>query len=467
MELEKRNIDIQLFDVFILIIDSKNIMEEICAKEFKSFLPVINKPILIYQLEYLQRNQIKKVNLLVNKDDFKKLQSLIYFYSCSIQIDIIEITNYGTDIFNAIEKNRTQSDVILIEGDIILDFDLWKFYDSHLINDNLVTLILQKRKKESSEEQKRKKESSKEKKLEVGEDKTKYAFGLDENDNNHIILHKILKNKDDNLLVGKKLLNYSPNFKLVLNYIDVGIYIFNEKIFNLVKNLTSYYEEKNKSKKEIFENLKEKFIPFLINKSYSKRIFKMCNNENDKQKSNQKFKIRCKLIDNENGEEYCYKVYDYPSYLYLIEEIQKPYDNIRDIFFPTKNNGKNYFLNFENQIKKNIDNRCKFSENIPELNGISKDSYIHENITKIDKGISIEKSVINKNLRLGENSKIISCVIGFNCNIGHNCELTNCVIGNNTVIGDNCQISGCIIANDYKVEEKTNVSKEILGKNEN
>ena len=66
-------------------------------------------------------------------------------------------------------------------------------------------------------------------------------------------------------------------------------------------------------------------------------------------------KIEAKIINNEKNiqSEYFYKIYDFPSYLNIIEEKQKPCLYFRPIFFQTKSNVKNYFYKFADKISEN------------------------------------------------------------------------------------------------------------------
>ena len=182
-------------------------------------------------------------------------------------------------------------------------------------------------------------------------------------------------------------------------------------------------------------------------------------------KSN-RIKICAKLIQNSDGitGEYVYKIYDYPSYLSVIEEIQKPYDKIKPLFFQTKNNTKNHFTNFREQILQNLENNKRFNDNIPDLELISDDCYIADKINKIEKKVKIKKTVTDQNLKVDENSEIIGCIIGLDSEIGKNCKLKNCIIGDNVVITDNSEISDCIIGDNYnfKNEEQKPVSEQIL-----
>lgn len=139
-----------------------------------------------------------------------------------------------------------------------------------------------------------------------------------------------------------------------------------------------------------------------------------------------------------------------------------PYEEIRPIFFQTENNETNYFMNFADKIRDNLENNKKYNDNIPEIQLISKESYIADKVKDIQKGVVISKTVANKSLKVSEGTKLISCVIGENATIGKNCKLTNCIIGESSVIGDNCVISDCVIADNYNINENSNFTEKIL-----
>ena len=172
------------------------------------------------------------------------------------------------------------------------------------------------------------------------------------------------------------------------------------------------YIQKNcaneKTSKLNMESLRDDFIPFLIKNTYSTSLNKILIDKYQNQilKAN-KIKIFAKLIQNEENinSEYVYKIYDYPSYISTIEEIQKPYDKIKPIFFQTKNNTKNYFENFRENIIQNLENNKKYNDNIPELQLISEDSYIADKINSLNQSAEIKKTVSDQNLKVAENSE--------------------------------------------------------------
>ena len=457
MDSKAKNIDISIVDIFNLNIEDKNNLKEISNKTSIGFLPIMNKPILFYQLEFLERQNIKEVHLLINKDDIVSTNIFISQYLGPIKIDLIEINNEGLEIFQIIRKKITKNNFIIIEGDSLLSFDLFEFLDFHVDNKNLINLILKKKEFEYS-------------KLSFLKDETIDVFGVDKENNNKIVFYN--KKKSDNtepIKINKEILKRCSRFNLLLNYMDIGFYIFNDSIFHILDDISSKNDdkkEKNKQKVEI-DSIKDDFIPYLIKNTFYKKLNMILikNSDCNMLKAN-RIKINAKLIDNEKNinKEYCYKIYDYPSYLATIEEIQKPYDEIRPIFFQTKNNAKNYFLNFADKIRDNLENHKRFNENIPELENISENTYVAEKIENIEKGAKLKKTVANQNLKIQEGSEVTSCIIGVNSVIGKNCKLTNCIIGKFSVIGDNSEISECVIEDNYNVAENTKASNRILCK---
>ena len=112
----------------------------------------------------------------------------------------------------------------------------------------------------------------------------------------------------------------------------------------------------------------------------------------------------------------------------------------------------------------NVDNNKKYSDGIPELESISKDSYIADRINSIDISAKITKTVIDQNLKVDEKSEIIGCIIGLDSEIGKNCKLENCIIGDNVIIADDSKITESVLGDNYnfKNEQKNEISEKIL-----
>ena len=242
MDSKTKNIDISIVDVFILIIDDTTSMKDICNKAKKSFLPVMNKPILFYQLEFLERYNIKDVNILLNKEDLQKdiITNLASKYKGSIKLNFIETSMEVFDIFSTIKSNKTKNNFLLIEGDSIFSFNLGDFIDNHIDNKNLVSLILQKKENELN-------------KMKFLREDTLDNFGVNFDDNNRVVYYYKKKSGDtEHLSINKKRLNTCSNFNLLMNYIDLGFYIFNNSIFDVLDFIKSKIEKKSLKKRKIY-----------------------------------------------------------------------------------------------------------------------------------------------------------------------------------------------------------------------
>ena len=449
-EEKPKDIDVSMVDIFILIIQDNKYMKDICKRTNKSFLPVINKPILFYQLEFLERQGIKKVKLLISKDDIETKRALDS-YQGPMKYDFIPILKDKLGVFDAIKKSLDYKNFILIEGDSILSFNLWELIDNHIDNNNILSLVLQKKENKLNY-------------LKKWREKTVDIFGIDLEHNNRIVYYKKQSLEDHrNISVKKELLNLCPKINFLVKFIDIGFYIFNDSIFDVLESQNF----KIKTSELNIESIREDFVPYLIKQTFSKTLNTILIDkyQNKLLKAN-RIKICAKLIQNADGitSEYVYKIYDYPSYLSIIEEIQKPYDKIKPIFFQTKNNTRNYFTNFREKIIQNLENNKRYNDSLPELELISEDSYIADKINKIEKKTKIKKTVTDQNLKVEENSEIIGCIIGLDSEIGKNCKLKNCIIGDNVVIADDSDISDCIIGDNYnfKNEEQSPISEQIL-----
>lgn len=465
-EQTKKNIDISNVDVFILINNVTDDLKEICPGSSKSFLKVLNKRLLFYQLEFFERQGIKKVNLILSGDIILVTDLYLKEYK-GVQINKIPFDS-DKDIyylFSKIKEHSTKNNFIIVDGDSLFSFDLFEFIDNHIDNRNLISMILQKK-------------NLKELKLSFLKREKIDIFGIGSEDNRVLFYAQKEKESDNNekLRVPKNILQHCPNIKLLFNYIDGGFYIINKSIFDIIDN---EYFKKDRENMKTFNN---ELFPYLIKKSFSKNLNMILINKLAGLKDKDKFSllakritIKAKIIDNIRNDnlsnDYYCKIIDYPTYLSTIEEIQTPYEKILPMFFQTENNDKNYFMNFIKKIGDNLNNGKAFNDGIEQLECFTADSYVAvgENIEslKIEKGSRVIRSVTGVDLNLNEGAKITSCLIGDGVEIGKDCKITNCVVGEGVVIKEGCVISDCVIQKGCKIEEVINTTQTILRKKKN
>ena len=337
-----------------------------------------------------------------------------------------------------------------MSAESLLYFDLFKLLDSHIDNRALVTLVLNNYNYNNQ-------------KLNFLKKKDINVFGIEDNNSSNLKKIVFLTNRESddsqNINISNKVFKHSYNYGFdLLSYEDIHFYIFNKNIYQILES-QKYI---NNSKK--FKTINHDLIPYLIEKAYSKEFNTLLINSS---KNNiglvNRINIRSKLINLNEGE-FVYSIRDYQRLISVLDEIRKPYEEIPLVFFQTRNNTKNYFMNFAQQIQNNIDNKKNFNDHINEISSISLDSYIADPIIAIEKGSRINRTIGGQNLTVQEKSKIISCLIYDNVNIGKDCNITNCIIGENAKIGNNCILSDCVIASNYFVSDKTNKSGKIISK---
>lgn len=464
---EKESPLISNIDIFILTCGFEDSFLELCNNTSKALLKLLNKPLIAYQLEFLERCGFKQINVIYNPSFSPNIKDYISseFKSDNLKPLLIPYENEVLDInsiFTIIKHKSNYSNFILMSGDSILNFDLNVFIDEHISTKTLLSIILN----DTSSIKNLHLSFSKSKVTEifgVEEDKNKvvyYAKNDPENDNNNNKLYEL----------KPSLLKHSRKFVMLYHYEDVHFYIFNKSIFAIVDKYQEVINE--------MRSIKDDLIPFLINKTFYSKI-NTCLKENceehkeDMQSINylsSKMNVKCKLVTSmQSGKknvhkEFAYRITNYQLMLALIEQIQKPYNEIDLCLFQSKNNEKNYFVNFAQQIKENLKNKKKFNEGINELKGVTADSFIADPVNKIGDTSRINKSVIGNNLSLNEGSNISGCLLLENVKIGNKCKVSNSIIGGNATIGDNCTIVDCVVQSGYVVKDGVNAKEKVLSK---
>ena len=124
-----RTLNISNISVFIQVTSYEEKLTEIC--ENKSLLNVLNKPLLTYQLEFLERNNIKEVTIITNKTFLKNIEEILISYEGELKINTLTTNNKGINILNFIKKEIKHNNFILMSAESLLYFDLFKLLDSH------------------------------------------------------------------------------------------------------------------------------------------------------------------------------------------------------------------------------------------------------------------------------------------------------------------------------------------------
>ena len=97
---------------------------------------------LIYQLEFLERNNNKEVTIITNENFSKNINDFLLSYEGKLQIKILKTSNRGINILNSIKNEIKNNNFILMSIESILYFYLFKLVDEHIDNRSLIILVL-------------------------------------------------------------------------------------------------------------------------------------------------------------------------------------------------------------------------------------------------------------------------------------------------------------------------------------
>ena len=103
----KSTLSISNIDIFILDTGFEESFRQLCDSGSKSLIKVINKPLLAYQLEFLEQCNIRDVFIITNKANSKSIDDYLstQFFGEKIKPVLVTTNKEGMDIFSII-KNK-------------------------------------------------------------------------------------------------------------------------------------------------------------------------------------------------------------------------------------------------------------------------------------------------------------------------------------------------------------------------
>lgn len=105
-----------------------------------SLLPVVNKPSICYQLEYLLAHGMFDIMITVARShaaDVEKYLTKTFKTACeaNIQLVVFEEEEGPAVVLGALEKaNLVHADLVILEGNTLLDVPLDEVIDTHKLN---------------------------------------------------------------------------------------------------------------------------------------------------------------------------------------------------------------------------------------------------------------------------------------------------------------------------------------------
>ncbi|KAG7285563.1 hypothetical protein NEMBOFW57_010192 [Staphylotrichum longicolle] len=104
--------------------------------------------------------------------------------------------------------------------------------------------------------------------------------------------------------------------------------------------------------------------------------------------------------------------------------------------------------------------KVAYPEGVKSRTTITKaDSLVADNVTVQEK-TSIKETVVGANCQIGEGAKLSQCLLMDGVVVGKNCKLTKCILGKRSEIGEGCVLTECEVQENLLVEVKTEAKDE-------
>ncbi|KAI9310687.1 nucleotide-diphospho-sugar transferase [Dichotomocladium elegans] len=383
---------------------STNRLYPICDEDNmpKALLPVGNKPIISYVLEWLEKAGIHDAILLIQSSGTAHHKLSAYIsrnYQGSVHCNVVPVDeDCGTADALRVIKDKIDRDFIVVPCDLMTDLEPRDFLDAHRIRDSTLSAVFY----ESALS-------------EAAKDDSGLAPYVGISPAQSALVYKVPRSEDDDFSMRMSLLKKFPRVRVHTNLYDAHLYIFKRWVLDMVVD------------KEKISSISEDLIPMLVKCQYQKKMVE----REDVKKYASAYKpllnsaLSLSTTNSEQQEEEFNSPVSTHAYVY------------RGGFCSRGNTIASYSELNRHTTKQGMPvTRVPATAEVAPKTQVGNDSMIGEH-TKIDERSSVKKS----------------CV-GAHCVIGKNVKIANSVIMDNVVIADNAKVDGCIICNNAKVLEK-------------
>ncbi|KAG2186470.1 hypothetical protein INT44_002692 [Umbelopsis vinacea] len=390
----------------------------------KALLPVANKPLISYTLDWLEKAGITDAFVLTQSMGNAQQKIAGYLargYQGNVHCNLIGVDeDFGTaDAIRSI-ADRITTDFIVLPCDLHCEMIPREFLDHHRINSPTMTGLFY-------EPPKGEKGSGK-------EDELAQYIGIDTAESRLVHIADCDSSEDGDLSLRMSLLWRFPRVKFHVNLLDAHVYIFKHWVLDLIKA------------KEKISSIRQDLVPLIVKCQYQR-----------------------KLVENEDMGKYAALEDPLDTALSL----STVYDEFDEKLL---NEHDPYRSNFKSNIKVNTviyrDGYCG------RANTIAKYSEMNRLASK--QGLSIRRvpetaevtaksqigndSLVGEYTKIAEKSSVKRSIIGAHCVIGKNVKIANSIIMDHVVLEDFVKLDGCIVCNNAKVLEGSSLTKcEVAG----
>ncbi|KAG0229722.1 translation initiation factor eIF-2B subunit gamma [Mortierella sp. GBAus27b] len=407
----------------------------------KALLPVVNQPMISYQLGWLEDSGVTDVIVVSVTSGSKKLGHYldrVYEGQLHIAMEVVD-DNTGTADALALIKDKIKTDFIVISCDLLTSLIPHQFLDMHRSEDPTVTaLFFEPTKSEGGPS---------------GSSKVREAtqfVGIDASNSQLVYLNNSDDMDSDEFSLRMSLLAKHPVLNISRLLQDAHLYVFKRWVIDLISEV---------SNKRTMASIKGHVLPLLVksqhqrvladregvtraaeaamtaNPSTQKLALSLSTTQSPESdntgKEEWKSPVRCKAFVLPK-EIYCGRANTIPNYFETNRHYTKTTDKVR-------NPGAT------NQVQTQV----------------GADSLIG-NDTKIGERSSVKKSTIGSHITIGKNVKIVNSIIMDHAIIEDNVKIDGCIICAGSKICEKSTLKDCEVGGGFQVVKDTVAKNEQL-----
>ncbi|KAJ3228861.1 hypothetical protein HDU78_009512, partial [Chytriomyces hyalinus] len=383
----------------------------------KALLPIANKPMLFYQLEWLESAHVTDILIVCQDDAHENIHSYIHNvlnaperYPNS-KVEVVKVKGSGSVSADALRHvaNRIKTDFIVMSCDTITNYPPNQLLDVFRAQSPTMAALFHEPLKADGDASSSKKDKDDDLIEYIGIDHStcRLLFCVDGDE------------VDDELPVRMSILDKFPAVNIHTKLRDAHLYVFKHWVIDFIA----------KSK---IQSIKDELIPLLTHFQYSEEVLKRegidkfgesggsadssvilldSGDAGEEEVTDFHREIVCTAIVARGDGGYCFRVNSVPNYLEGCRALVKT-------------------LSAEEQVARSVERQ---------------------------KGCQVGDSVIGDSTRIGEKTGIKKSVIGKHCVIGKNVKIVNSVLMDHCVIEDKVVLEGTVVCGHSKVLEMSNL----------
>ncbi|KAK7359247.1 hypothetical protein VNO77_01200 [Canavalia gladiata] len=416
---------------------SKKLLPLVSQELPNALLPVANRPVLSYVLEYLELSNLKDLIVVVEGEEAALHVGawISGAYADRLHVQVADVPeDVGTaGAIRAISHHLTAKDILVVSGDLVTDVPLGAVAATHRRHDAVVTAMLCSAPVSGPSES----GSS------GGKDKTKKPgrydlIGLDPT--KQFLVHIATGAEvEKDLRIQKSIVPAAGQIEIRADLMDAHLYAFKRSVLQEVLD-----------QKGAFHSLKHDVLPYLVRSQLKSEVL-----------------LNGTPQAEENGTEKVISQSNQQMLSQILANASQPTFHALGPYGSTSVRrthkccvyiaGSSKYCARLNSIQAYSDiNR----EVIGEANHLSGYSFSAQNNVIHPSAELGAKTTVGPHCMLGEGSQmgdkcsVKRSVIGSHCRIGANVKVVNSVVMNHVTIGDSCSIQGSVICSNVLLQER-------------